>query len=166
MNIHPATFAEIQRVVREVRATLGDDADEQAVQDTVEGETDTMEIVGALLAERRECLQYGAAMAVVGDEYYAKARAWNDRAERVKRLLGRVRDILGQNIKHPAGTVIVSERKPAPEVADDVDVDDLPDEFVRTKREPDKNAMKAAFAAGRNVPGVRWGDAKRQVTIK
>lgn len=164
MNIHPQQLAEIRRVVAEVRAV--DPDDEQFLADSLEAETGLLEIVGALLEERTLCTAHAAAMAHVGDQYHDKARKWKERGERLRQLLGRIRDMVGANIKHPAGTVIVSERKPAVEYAPDFDAADLPDDLVRLKREPDKAAINAAVEAGRNVPGVRWGDPKKVVTIK
>lgn len=44
--------------------------------------------------------------------------------------------------------------------------DRLPEEFIRTKTEPDKAAIRAALKEGRDIPGAQLGNAGECLTVK
>lgn len=163
MNIHPQKLAELRQAVADARAA--DPDDDELLADMLDG-ADFGEIVARCFQSRREALASKGAMEDLAGHYRARAGLFETRAERIGHLLGRLRDLSGQNIKHPLGSVIVSERKPDVERAEDFDVKALPDDLVRVKREPDMAKIKEAVKAGRNVPGVRWGSPKRVTQIR
>lgn len=166
MNIHPNDLEAIRRVVAEVRAVDADD--EQLLDDSLEGETDIDAIVGGLLREREEYIAHAEACKATAHEFTEKAKAWEDRAGRHKTLLGRIRNIVGHNLKHAFGQVIVSVRKSAVEKAPDFNPENLPDDLLKIEiiKRADAAAIKAAMESGRNVPGYRWGDPKEIVQVR
>ena len=161
--IHPAKMAEIARAVHDARSA--DPEDDELLADMLDG-ADFPEIVARCFQRRRECLASKGAMEDLAAHYKGRAGAFEARAERLGQLLRMLRELTGENIRHPLGSVIVSERKPDVERAEDFDVDALPDDLVRIERKPDMAAIKAAVKAGRNVPGVRWGLPKRVTQIR
>ena len=166
MQIHPSAIEKIRRAVAEARAV--DAEDEQLIEDHLEAETDFMEIVGGLIEEmkwHRESEHLNNRLAL---EYKAKAGEHADSVARIKKALGKIRNIVGQNIKHPLGSVIVAKLASIPQKASDFDVSSLPDDLVRRKEvvEADADKVKAAMEQGRNVPGYQWSGERESVRIK
>lgn len=44
--------------------------------------------------------------------------------------------------------------------------DQLPEEFIRTKTEPDKAAIRAALKEGQDIPGAQLGNASETLMVK
>ena len=63
-----------------IRAMLGDEFDGQTFQDTLEGESDVMEVLGYLIRDRGEAKANAAACADLAKTYAARAARLNARA--------------------------------------------------------------------------------------
>lgn len=165
-QVHPVQLEEIRRAVAEARAI---DADDEAfIADHLEGATDIDEIVGGLLREREEYAANAEACRATAAEFAAKAKVWDDRAERNKVILGRIRNIVGQTIRHAFGTVIVSTLKSTPQKAPDFNPENLPDDLMRVEviKRADAAKIKEAMEAGRNVPGYQWSEPRESISIR
>ena len=65
-------FEEIQRMSNQIREITGDDQD--TFLDTLDGETDAMDILGKLIQERTECSIYEGAAKELAATYTARAK--------------------------------------------------------------------------------------------
>lgn len=93
------------------------------------------------------------------------------RWKRFKRQRDELRDTLAamlealsmSKFKCPEFTVSLNAPRPGAVVTDEAQV---PDEFMRTKREPDMPKIKAALANGDYVPGVALENKPATVTVR
>ncbi len=144
-------FFQIAAIAADLRAILGDDEDEQAFFDTLEGETDIMEIAGKLIERRVEAQATRDTMKAVSQTYAERGRRFDRTADACTAALGRLLDAIGTTkLPHPLGTV--TRTKPR-ERAEITDRDLIPTQL--RKWEPDSAAIKAQMEAGVAVPGAR-----------
>lgn len=162
MNIRP-DLGLIARVSDDLRAILGDDLDE-AFFDTLDGETDAVEIAARLLAG---ALSADALVdAIVGEQ--------RDLADRKKRIEARgsayrgqllaVIDAMGvKKLELPRGTISRRNGLQSLHIADETAI---PSQLCKTTIAPDKAAIKAQLLAGENVPGAELLTGADGVTIR
>lgn len=147
---------EIAHEYRQQLAALADiDTDPQTVADTIEG------LQGDLHDKLRACIAYSLELDILatGAEQAAKRMV-----ERAKTLSARTDSLRAYVLQHmqDTGTAEVATDEWACKIAKkpaSVQISDgaeLPAEFLRVKTttEPDKTALKAALAGGREVAGV------------
>lgn len=152
----------ISAVAAEIRALLGDDCDGDTLIDTLEGETDLMEITGRLLQDRVEAKAFEAASRDAANEFAARAKRLSDRQAAISLALGAILDAVGEDkIKHPLGTISRLAARPSVEITDERDV---PRQLCRFA--PDKAAIKAAIEAGEVVPGAALTMGKPGVSVR
>lgn len=129
-------------------------ADDDALNhDMVEGETSFLETIAAAIAEMDEC-------DVMADGIKAKVEAFSARLRRVEDRIDRLRGLIEQalvisgipTVKLDVATLSIKELPPKPIVTDEAAV---PAAFWR-QPEPvlDRDAIRKAFKAGENIPGV------------
>jgi hypothetical protein len=161
MRLDPAHIA---RIADDLRALLGDDYDDQTFLDTLDGETDALEIAERLIAAMREAEAMSAAAKAQADALAARASRFAAAGAAHKAQLGPLLDAIGtRKLVLPAATVSrlagrASVRIDAP--------DDVPTQLCRIRREPDKAAIKAALEAGEAVPGARLENGPDTVSVR
>lgn len=150
-QMNPNALAQIAAVAADIRAMIGDDPDEVAFFDTLEGETDVMEIAGMLIMRRIEAQANRDAAKDV-------AKTFSERAARLDRVsdacaasLGKLLDAIGEQ-KLPHTLATVSRTKPRERV-DITDPTAIPSQLC--KRVPDAAAIKKQLEDGEDVPGAR-----------
>jgi hypothetical protein len=96
----------------------------------------------------------------------------HSRKERFERRIKFLRDLVTR-IMQAAGltkrelTIMTfSMRNNPQQIVGDPDPAELPDEFVRIKREADKVAIRDALLAGREVPGCTLSNAPPSLVVK
>lgn len=155
--------SEAANLIAHIRDLCGED--ETAFIDSLEGETEVTEAVRRVVRWIAE--QQAASGSCKGLEATYKARAgmFEERVERARLALLRTLDELGiRSMPLPEATLsIVSGRV---KVMGEPDVDRLPDELVRVKREPDKAAIKAALEAGQYVAGCSLSNTPPSLAIR
>ena len=156
----------IEHVAGVLRDMLGDDFDSDTFLDTLDGETDVMDIVGRLVADREEAKAFAAASKAIAAEYDGRARRLTDKAAAIAKALGAVLDATGEKkIAHPLATISRTKGRRSCLITDESAV---PTQLCRTTVTPDRTAILAALEAGETIPGaeIQIGDPGVSVRVK
>lgn len=96
------------------------------------------------------------------------ANASRSHAKHAENLRDKLRDmLLADGVKSmPMGslTIYISEVEGGLQVTDDIDA--IPAEYVRVKREPDKKKIKDMLKSGQQVNWASLGEPKKTITIR
>jgi len=154
----------IERVSAQLVEMLGDDFDAATFFDTLDGETDAMDIIGRLIRDREEAKAHAAASKAMADEYTARARRLADRQKAVATVLGTILDAMGQRkVPHPLGTVSRTSGRMSCRITDETAV---PSQLTVTTTKPDTAAIKAQLEAGESVPGAELVRGDDGITVR
>lgn len=158
------------------------DESEGDVTDYVDGLLLDEEFVLTKIKDKAEA--YGYVMAELGsdadqlrakaDSLQARANALYDFAKQKDTAIDRLKRRLRDGLKHlglkrlDAGEFKVSIRKGSERtiVDESVDLEQIPEAFVRVRKSPDKTAIKAALKAGATFPWARLERGEDTLTIK
>lgn len=144
--------AYIGRMANAIYDILGEDFDEQTFIDTLEGETNVMDVFGYLIKDREEAKTFAAACKEHAKTYTDRAKRLEDRAEAMTRAMGELLDATGQRkIAHPLGTVSRTKGRQTVQIVDEAEV---PSQLCKVVSSPDRAAIKAQLEAGETVPGA------------
>lgn len=91
------------------------------------------------------------------DRYARRVQAMRDLAERIMHTAGL------RKAELPAATLSIRSVAPSVIVTEP---DDVPDEFIRIKREVNRAALKDALKAGRFVPGASLSNGTETLAVK
>lgn len=142
----------IHAIAANVRDMLGDDFDDQTFLDTLDGETDAMDIIGGLIREREEAQAHAEACKAEAARYTARKNRLDDRAGAATKALGQVLDAMGERkVTHPLGTVSRTKGRVRLSVYDETAI---PSQLTVTTIKPDTAAIKKQLEAGEDVPGA------------
>lgn len=145
-----ANIGLIEEVSGLLREALGDDFDPDTFWDTLDGETDALDLIGALIREKVEAEAHVEAAKSVIETYTARKRRQEDRIGAVKQALARVLDATGEGkVKHVLGTVSRTKPRERLEITEPASI---PSQLC--KRIPDSAAIKKALEQGEIVPGA------------
>ena len=155
-------YEEIRRMSDNIRAMCGDDQD--TFLDTLDGETDAMDILGTLIKERNEVLGNEAALKELAKQYKERADKMNAKADAIAQTMGHLLDAMGERkVQHPFATV--SRTKPRARVVIE-DEHQIPTQLMKVKKSPDLTAIKAQMDAGEYVPGAAIALGNEGVTVR
>ena len=155
-------FEEIQRMSGQIREMTGDDQD--TFLDTLDGETDAMDILGKLIQERTECSTYEVSAKELAATYTARAKRLSAKQEALSITIGHLLDAMGQTkIQHALGSV--SRTKPRKKVVV-IDPHDIPSQLTTVTVKPDMAAIKKQMDAGELVPGCEYQMGNSSVTVR
>ena len=156
-------FEEIREMADHIRLLTGDDQD--TFLDTLDGETDAMDILGKLIQERTECsLPMRQPLKSLAATYTARAKRLSAKQEALSITIGHLLDAMGQTkIQHALGTV--SRTKPRKKVVV-VDPHDIPSQLTTVTVKPDMAAIKKQMDAGELVPGCEYQMGSASVTVR
>ncbi len=160
MNFRP-DFNLIERLAAELREMLGDDFDEVTFLDTLDGETDALDIADRILATMMDDDALATAAKAQAADLKRRADRMDARADAHKRVLLTLLDATGQKkLERPRATI---SRRAGSLSVRIVDESSIPSQLctVKTITAPDKAAIRAQIEAGELVPGaelVRGGD--------
>lgn len=138
--------------------------DEELRADMMEGETDLHSVLTRLVAIERDADAMIKAIADRVRDLSARKARYEKRKDAMRGLMLKVMQAAGiQKAPLAEATVSVSKGRDSVDV---VDVDALPDEYVRVERVPDKKAIMERLAANENVPGAVLREAVPTVTVR
>lgn len=141
----------IECVSDELRELLGDDFDEDAFWDTLDGETDAVSVMDHILASMQEDEALAAAAKEQADAIAARAKRIAARAAAKKKTLGLILDAAGQKkVERPLATVSKVAGRMSVQITDEASV---PSQLCKVVTTPDKTAIKKQLEAGETVPG-------------
>jgi hypothetical protein len=160
--MNPIRIEQIKRVSAEIRAALGDDMDEQTFLDTLDGETDAMDLLAYMVKQRIEAQEIEKAMKAIAETYTERARRHADKVRAINSGLGKLLDAMGETkVTHQIGTV--SRTKPRVSCVITAPFD-VPSQLC--KRVPDTAAIKKQLEAGDEVPGAELRAGEHGITVR
>lgn len=165
MNMH-ASLPLIEAISAQLVADLGEDFDAATFWDTLDGETDAMDLIGRLIRERQEADAFAAANKALATEYSARSARMAQRKAALTKALGAILDATGQTkVAHPLATVSRTKGRQSVEITDEASV---PSQLCRIVRSPDLVAIREQIEAGVDVPGaaLRAGEPGLTVRVK
>lgn len=154
----------IRHLAQIIRDMLGEDFDDETFLDTLDGETDVMDIIASLVKARAEAKANETAARELAAEWGSRARRMADKQKSIAAALGAILDATGMNkINHPLATI--SRTKPRA-VVSIINENEIPTQL--TIRQPDKKAILEQMKSGSPVPGAEltMGEPGVMVRIK
>ena len=156
--------AHIAAVASLIRDLLGDDCDDATLADTLEGETDLMEVVDALLEADAEARALADAVKQREAELAERRRRIEARSAAARRGMLELLNASGLlKIERPAGTVSRLKGRARVQITDE---DAVPTQLCRVVKHPDKGAIKKALEAGEDVPGAELVMGSDTVSVR
>ncbi len=164
--MNPRVIQEARNAVTALLLEYPELADnDQLRADMIEGETAFNDVVRRLVIEAKAAAGHADGVTATIKEMQDRRSRLEQREERIRALvLSLMQSADLTKLALPEATLSVSQRKPAPIKPDTAD--GLPEEFVRTKREPDMAAIHAAHKEGRAIPGVAISNGSVQLMIR
>lgn len=158
----------IEAVAADLRAYMGEDFDEAAFADTLDGETDFADLADAVLERMQDDEALAEATGAIIGQLAARRDRLAARIPGYKAILLRLLDAAGlSRLERPRG--LVSRRKGSVSVRIIPGEEaDIPTQLMRetVTRAPDKIAIKAQLEAGERVPGAELVRGPDSVTVK
>ena len=155
-------YEEIRRMSDNIRAMVGDDED--CFLDTLDGETDAMDVLGKLIQERQEIQANEAAVKDLAKTYQERAARLNAKADAISQTIGHLLDAIGsKKVAHPLATVSRTKARQSVLVTNP---EEIPTQLTKTKRSPDLAAIKEQLEAGEFVPGAEIKLGNPGVTVR
>lgn len=155
--------AQTAGLIARLRDLCGDD--EQAFIDMVEGETEVTEAARAVIRWMNEQSAASEAMKSLAAIYSARAKVFADRDVGARNALFHLLQFLGiPSMALPEATLSISAG--APQISGEPDVEQLPEQYVRVKREADKVAILAALKRGEYVPGCSLSNTPPRLSVR
>lgn len=155
-------YEEIRRMSDNIRAMVGDDED--CFLDTLDGETDAMDVLGKLIQERQEIQANEVAVKALAKTYQERAAKLNAKADAISQTIGHLLDAIGsKKVAHPLATVSRTKARQSVLVTNP---EEIPTQLTKTKRSPDLVAIKEQLEAGEFVPGAEIKLGNPGVTVR
>jgi hypothetical protein len=154
----------IESIAAELRDMLGDDFDDQTFMDTLEGETNAMDVADALIAGMQDAETLAAAAKAQADALASRAKRFSERSAAFKGRMLTLLDAIGaKKLERPAATI---SRRAGIMSVHIANADDVPTQLCRVTRTPDKTAIKKLLDAGEEVPGASLERGADGVTVR
>ena len=154
----------IQRVAAELRDYLGDDFDESAFLDTLDGETNAMDVADKLIALALDADAMADAIKTQAADMTARRTRKEAQAGAYRDKLLTVMDAMGMaKIERPRATVSRRKGMPSVHITDETAV---PSQLCKVISAPDKAAITAQLLAGLDVPGAAITIGPDGVTVR
>jgi len=161
-----ADIAQEMDAARALIDTLGPmlAADPDLLLDTIEGQTDLMEIIDKMvLADLADAEAIEGLKRAAGVIAERKARA-ERRLEARRALIEQAMILMDQTkLKRPVATLTLSNRAPKVDVIDEAAI---PSRFFKLEPKLDRAALKDAVMAGEDVPGAVKTNGTVSLTIR
>lgn len=163
MNIRPDLNL-IERVSAVLEGMLGEDFDAETFWDTLDGETDVLDIIGHLVRQRVDTDAHAAASKEVAAIYTARSRRLSDRVGAINKALGDILDATGQRkVSHPLATISRTSGRVSCRINDEAAI---PTQLTVTTVKPDTAAIKKQLEDGEAVPGAELVRAPDGITVR
>ena len=137
--------------------------DEELRLSALEGQTDTFELLAAVVAEIRDAQTMRAAIEERIATLVLRAHRFERREQFHRAFAQRIMNAVElRKATLPEATLSV---RPAPQSVRVIQPDFIPEQFWRVKREPDLSAIKTALKSGGDVPGAALSNAADVLAI-
>lgn len=163
MNIH-ANIGLIEQVSATLRDMLGEEYDAETFWDSLDGETDALDLIGHLIRQRVEAVAQQAASKDVAATYTARASRMGDKAAAITKAMGQILDATGERkVAHTLGTVSRTNGRMGVQITDETAI---PTQLTTTVTKPDVAAIKSQLEAGEIVPGAELVRGPDGLTVR
>lgn len=165
MNVR-ADIHLIERVSALLVDMLGEDFDAETFWDSLDGETDVLDIADRIIRHMQNDAALADAAKAQADILAARAKRLSEREKAHKAALLTILDATGQKkLERPGATV--SRRSGSISVRI-LNADDVPSQLctVKTVTSPDKAAIRKAIEAGEVIPGAELERGPDGVTVR
>lgn len=163
MNTH-ANLSLIEQIATSLHIALGEDFDAETFWDTLDGETDILDIADALLQETHNAAAMEAAIKEQLAQMAARKERFVKRQKANKAALLQLLDAAGEKkLERPTATVSRRVGSLSVKIIDEAIV---PTQLCKTTVAPDKTAIKAQLQAGEVVPGAEMARGPDGVTVR
>lgn len=154
----------IQRVSKMLCEALGDDFDAETFWDTLEGETNAVDLINHVLRQRSHDKALAEATRAEAADLSARAKRFADRDAAHKKALQMLLDATGQRkVETPLATVSRQKVRASVQITNEAFV---PRQLCKTTVTPDKNAIKKQLEAGETVPGAALVAGHETISIR
>lgn len=151
----------IERIAEEL-APYADDV--EVFWDTLDGETDVMDVVGSLLENIATAEADMEAVVALLDKFSDRVKTIRNRKERLKSTLQNVLVATGQKkIPHPFATVSI--RKGSQKLIIEND-EDIPSQLCKVIKQPDRAEIKKHLLAGEKIDGCVLINSPETLSIR
>ena len=140
-------YDEIRRLADSIREICGDDED--TFLDTLDGETDAVDVLGKLIQERLEVLGYEATNKELAEQYKRRADKMASKADAINQQMRHLLNAMGvKKVNHALATVSITKPRWSVEVVDEAQV---PTQLKITTTKPDLRAIKKILDIKQNL---------------
>lgn len=163
MSVHTRVSV-IEAVSATLTEMLGDDFDAQTFWDTLDGETDIIDLINQVLRHRSHDRALAEAAKVEASNLAARAKRLADRDAAHKKALKMLLDAAGQRkVETPLATISVQKGRTSVRITDAAAV---PSQLCKTTVTPDKAAILTQIRAGEFVPGAEMSTGEETVSVR
>lgn len=160
-------FANIEligRVSKVLKEMLGDDFDSETFWDTLDGETDAMDVIGHLIKERVAAKASEIAAKEASDAFNQRKQRMAHKQNAISKALGNILDAAGEKkVVHPLGTVSRTKPRISAKITDE---SAIPSQLTITITKPDVSEIKKQMEAGETVPGAELVTGEPGLTVR
>lgn len=163
MNIN-ANIPLIEQVSSALRDHLGDDFDAETFWDTLDGETDAVDLMDRVIADASHAKAMEEAIRLQVEDLSVRKARMSDRQKAAKVAMLMILDASGEKkIERPAATVSRRTGSISVQIEDETAI---PSQLCKTTIAPDKAAIKKQLQAGGAVPGASLQRGPDGVTVR
>lgn len=162
-----STATTVYKAMKErLMSEFGLDENEETLRDTLEGATDLQDLIAKAAREARHEEAMAKAIADIVSEAQERKNRRLAKAERLRGAISWAMQDAGLP-KIDAPDMTISQRMGQPKVVyTDDDPARWPDDMCVTKRELDKQKIKAALMSGESLPAAHLGNVMPVLTIR
>ncbi len=154
----------IEAISNDLRDSLGDDFDPQTFWDTLDGETDALDVMDHLIRQEAEARALAEAVKAQKDALAKRESRMKDRSAAMRAQMLRVLDATGERkLERPCATISKRAGSVSVEITDEASI---PSQLANTIVTPDKDAIKRQLKAGEIVPGAKLVRGPDGVTVR
>lgn len=163
MNVN-ADLSLIARVAAQIRDALGDDDDEVAFLDTLDGATDAVDLLDRAIRQMQDADALAAAIKTQEADLAARRKRIEARSDAHRATLLTIIDAMGMaKVERPRATISRRSGGVSLIIADE---SAIPSQLCKTVVSPDKDAIKRQLQAGEIVPGAALEKGRDGVTVR
>jgi len=163
-----ANRLDASQIVTQIRALVAANPelleDEVLAVDTLEGQTDALDLVDEILCKITITKALANGLKDYVEELSNRLVRYQGRQDALRTLLLRILQESGlKRLERPSATLSLAKGPPKVMITDE---NLLAFEFLRIRQEPNKMKIKEALLAGDTVPGAQFSNSETTLTIR
>lgn len=160
----PLELAALMGALEDLRKAYPEiEEDESLLLGMVEGETNAFEVLAAITHEMMEAAEMKTAIASRAKALAERKSRYDRKEDALRALAQRIMDAAGlRKAELAEATLSIRPGSASVIITDEAE---LPDQFVKIKRDPLKNEIKAAIKSGEFVPGAMLSNGSETLNV-